>query len=204
MKGSIAGHIWSVMSRINVNDHIEKKGNLSYLSWSWAWSELMARFPDSEFTFTDRQYDDGTFEVTCHLTIKADDQSMTRTMWLPVMDHRNNAIANPNARQISDTKMRCLVKCIAIATGLGLYIYAGEDLPQAESEAKKEASEKRIDKKQLKLMSEGIQHAGTDVAKLLSHYKVNKLDELTVPQYEQAMHFINQAIAKNAATEQVE
>ena len=50
---------------------------------------------------------------------------------MPVMDHRNNAIANPDARKISDTKMRCLTKCLAMF-GLGHYIYAGEDLPEQE------------------------------------------------------------------------
>ena len=49
-------------------------------------------------------------------------------MWLPVMDNRNNSIANPSSRQVSDTKMRCLVKCFALY-GLGHYIYAGEDIP---------------------------------------------------------------------------
>ena len=55
-------------------------------------------------------------------------------MWLPVMDYKNQAIANPTARQISDTKMRCLVKCISMF-GLGHYIYAGEDLPNSEASA---------------------------------------------------------------------
>jgi hypothetical protein len=57
-----------------------------------------------------------------------------RMMWLPVMDHRNNAIKNPDARKISDTKMRCLVKCLAMF-GLGHYIYAGEDVPSTEQES---------------------------------------------------------------------
>ena len=72
------------------------------------------------------EYSDGTCQVEC--TIRIGD--LHRTMWLPVMDYRNKAITNPSARAISDTKMRCLVKCIGIY-GLGLYIYAGEDLPDS-------------------------------------------------------------------------
>lgn len=195
---SVAGHIWDTMSRVNVNEHIEKKGNLSYLSWSWAWSELVSRFPDSGFEFSDRKFDDGTMEVTCTLTVYSGENHITRHMWLPVMDNRNNAIANPNARQVSDTKMRCLVKTIAITTGLGLYIYAGEDLPQAEAQAAKST----ISAEQSKLIGEAIMHAGADMAKILKHYKVNKLGDLTGEQYEQLMHTMQKRIAESAATEQ--
>ena len=123
--------IWGVLSRINVNDHVEKKQGFSYLSWAWAWGVLMEHFPDSKFSFERFQdgsevfrYPDGSAEVRCALTING----ITRTMWLPVMDHRNSAIKNPDARAVNDAKMRCLVKAMALF-GLGHYIYAGEDLP---------------------------------------------------------------------------
>lgn len=130
--------IWSVLARINVNDHVEKKQGFSYLSWAWAWGVLMEHFPDSKFSFERFQdggevfrYPDGSAEVRCALTING----ITRTMWLPVMDHRNNAIKNPDARAVNDAKMRCLVKAMALF-GLGHYIYAGEDLPDpAKTEA---------------------------------------------------------------------
>lgn len=123
--------IWGVLARINVNDHVEKKQGFSYLSWAWAWGVLMEHFPDSKFSFERFQdgsevfrYPDGSAEVRCALTING----ITRTMWLPVMDHRNSAIKNPDARAVNDAKMRCLVKAMALF-GLGHYIYAGEDLP---------------------------------------------------------------------------
>jgi len=78
-------------------------------------------------------YPDGSASV--HVTVSIG--NLARSMWLPVMDYKNNAIANPSARQISDAKMRCLVKCIAMF-GLGHYIYAGEDLPV--SDDKKDSS----------------------------------------------------------------
>lgn len=125
--------IWDTLSKINVNPHVEKKNGFSYLSWAWAWGVLMDHFPDSKFMF-DRdadgselfRYPDGSCEVRCVLTING----VSRFMWLPVMDHRNKAITNPNARDANDAKMRCLVKAMALF-GLGHYIYAGEDLPDA-------------------------------------------------------------------------
>jgi hypothetical protein len=128
--------VWETLSAINVNENIEKKNGFSYLSWSWAWATLMNHYPESEFWFENQQgdlnndgvirYPDGTAEVRCVLTVDA----TTHTMWLPVMDYKNQAIKNPNARDINDAKMRCLVKAMSLF-GLGLYIYAGEDLPDA-------------------------------------------------------------------------
>ena len=134
--------IWDTLSKINVNQHVEKKNGFSYLSWAWAWGVLMENFPNSKFSFEKFDggsetfyYPDGTAEVRCALTV----EGITRVMWLPVMDHRNNAITKPNARAINDTKMRCLVKAMSLF-GLGHYIYAGEDLPDTTSSAQAEPS----------------------------------------------------------------
>lgn len=123
-----AKEIWDTLSKVDVSSHIDKKGSLSYLSWAWAWGVLMKHYPQAVYNFlqTERA-EDGTTTVYCEVTI----DDVSRLMWLPVMDHRNNAIANPDARKISDTKMRCLTKCLAMF-GLGHYIYAGEDLPEQE------------------------------------------------------------------------
>ena len=112
---------------VNVGEKIEKKGKFSYLSWSWAWQEVKGKYPDATFeVHDDVVYPDGTREVRVSVTI----EGLTHMMWLPVMNNTNNAISNPNARDVSDARMRCLVKAIALH-GLGLYIYAGEDIPQA-------------------------------------------------------------------------
>ena len=136
--------VWETLSKVDCSEHIEKKMNLSYLSWAWAWGVLMEHYPNAQFSyqaFNDSDgimrdamfYPDGSASV--HVTVSIGD--LARSMWLPVMDYKNNAIANPSARQISDAKMRCLVKCIAMF-GLGHYIYAGEDLPV--SDDKKDSS----------------------------------------------------------------
>ena len=123
--------VWKTLSAIDCSKHVEKKGNLSYLSWAWAWQTLMEHYPDSTYTFSDPMTLCGdTVEVSVSVTVKG----ATHTMWLPVMDNRNKAIVLPTARDISDARMRCLVKAIAMH-GLGIYLYAGEDLPAAVQDA---------------------------------------------------------------------
>lgn len=131
---SFAGEVWKTLSAVDVNKHTEKKGSLTYLSWAWAWGVLMEYYPDSSYEFREPVIrSDGTCEVWVYLTISNGEQEVSRSMWLPAMDHRNNAVVNPDARKISDTRMRCLTKAISMF-GLGHYIYAGEDLPQSDME----------------------------------------------------------------------
>ena len=116
--------VWDVLSKVDVSEHTDDKGGLTYLSWAWAWGTLMKHYPEAEYEIHEAKFfPDNSCEVGCTVTIKGE----SRYMWLPVMDFRNNAIMNPDARKISDTKMRCLTKCISM-WGLGHYIYAGEDL----------------------------------------------------------------------------
>lgn len=142
---SFAGEVWSKLSKIDVNEHTETKGNgnfkLTYLSWTWAWATLMDHYPESEYQFSDDTvYEDGTVEVSVTVTVREDDKSLSRYLWLPVMDHKNASVVRPTSRQRSDARMRCLVKCLAMF-GLGHYIYAGEDMPSAEKDqAEKKAA----------------------------------------------------------------
>ena len=113
------------LREINVNEHTEKKGNLTYLSWTWAVDQLLMQDENAVWEFPEPKYFGETVMVFCNVTALG----KTMKMQLPVMDNRNNAIVNPDSRKISDATMRCLAKCIA-CFGIGLYIYAGEDLPQ--------------------------------------------------------------------------
>jgi hypothetical protein len=123
----------SDLLKINVNDHVEKKGNLSYLSWAWAWAEVLKIDPGAQWTA--HEWDNspimvlrnGTAMVKVSVEIKGD----IKTCILPVMDNRNKAIVDPDAFAVNSAIMRCLTKAIAMH-GLGLYIYAGEDLPESE------------------------------------------------------------------------
>ena len=126
-----SGEVWDRLSAINVNDNVSTKMNMRYLSWAWAWATLMDNYPDSYFTFREpTEISGGSMEVWVDVAVVGSGGSqIQRSMWLPVMDHKNKSIINPDSRAISDTRMRCLTKCLALF-GLGHYIYAGEDLPQ--------------------------------------------------------------------------
>lgn len=139
--------VFNTLSKVNVNEHIKKKGNLSYLSWPFAWGTLKEYYPDSNYELIEPvTYDDGTCEVSVNVTVGG----VTHNMTLPVMDHKNSAVKNPDSRKISDARMRCLVKCIAMF-GLGLYIYAGEDIPTEDSR-EKEAKNKEISDEMIRLI----------------------------------------------------
>ena len=122
------------LASVNVGDKIEKKGNLSYLSWAWAVDQLLRHDPAAAWTYGEPQkWGNDTMMVSCTVTAFG----VPRTMQLPVMDHRNKAIPNPDAFAVNTAMQRCLVKAIALH-GLGLYIYAGEDLPPGEDGVKGE------------------------------------------------------------------
>ena len=122
--------VWQTLSKIDVNKHTEKKGNLTYLSWAWAWAVTKQNYPEATYAFLDNEiHADGTMTVHCVVSI----ETVNHEMWLPVMDNRNKAIKNPDAFAINTAKMRCLTKGLSMQ-GLGAYIYAGEDLPQGEPE----------------------------------------------------------------------
>lgn len=126
---STFAEIWKTLSAIDVSGKVEKKQNMTYLSWAWAWGVLMEHYPQATYEFQDNAVEpDGT--VSVNVTIDIDGNK--RSMWLPVMGNGNKAVAKPDAFIINKNKMRCLVKCMAMF-GLGHYIYAGEDLPDAAS-----------------------------------------------------------------------
>ena len=127
---------YTTLAAINVNDHTEKKGTLTYLSWAWAVDQLLRHDPDASWDYrcwNDQPVcilHDGTAMVCCTVTVGG----RSKTAWLPVMDNKNRAIVGPDAFAINSAMQRALVKAIALC-GLGLYIYAGEDLPMEDDAA---------------------------------------------------------------------
>jgi hypothetical protein len=140
----VCGEVFQKLSGINVNDHTEKKGNLTYLSWAWAYQTMMDNFPTFTYKFDGyHTFPDDTVEVRYTTKIVLAEHIIKRTMWLPVMNYRNQAIQNPSSMEINTAKMRCFTKCIS-QHGLGLYIYAGEDIPQEpQKETQKTATPKK-------------------------------------------------------------
>jgi len=116
---------YAEIRKVNVNEHIEQKNGLNYLSWAWAVDQLLQLDSAATWSYGEPVRFGDTLMVFC--TVKAFGKEMTAQ--LPVMDYRNKAIANPDAMSVNTAMQRCLAKAIALH-GLGLYIYTGEDLPQ--------------------------------------------------------------------------
>ena len=116
---------------INVNDKTERKGNLTYLSWAWAWAEFKKKYPKATYAVDkfDGTYCTGNDKIGWMVRTEVYADELSYEMWLPVMDMRNNTILSPKMTEINKTIMRCLTKNLAMF-GLGLYIYAGEDVPE--------------------------------------------------------------------------
>jgi len=114
----------------NVNEHVEKKNGLSYLSWAWAWAEALKADSKASYKiemFGDKCFMDINGTAMVFVTVTMFDKPMT--CQLPVMDYRNKAIPNPDAFAVNTAIMRCMTKALALH-GLGLYLYSGEDVPE--------------------------------------------------------------------------
>lgn len=136
--------VFDRLSAINLNEHVEKKKDLTYLSWAWAWSATKKECPDATYKILPTDYDEA-LGFMCHTEVTIEGETLE--MWLPVMDGANKSMKKQSYTystkygektvepattfDINKTLMRCLVKNLAMF-GLGIYIYAGEDLPEPE------------------------------------------------------------------------
>lgn len=164
------------MLSVNVNDHIEKKGNLNYLSWCWAWAEAIRR--DASATFEVKMFGDlpyCTIGQTCMVWVTVTMFGKPLMCQLPVMDNRNKAIANPDAFAVNTAIMRCLAKAVALH-GLGLYIYAGEDLPNV-------ADDPVISREQEVNIVALAKEVGVDTARIVEKTGVSRLADIPASAY---------------------
>ena len=190
---------------INVNGHTEEKNGLTYLSWAWAWAEIKRVYPDATYTIKKFEnslpyvYDEKVgYMVFTEVTI----EGLTHEMWLPVMDGANKAMKSEpytyktkygektveaaTMFDINKTIMRCLVKNLAMF-GLGMYIYAGEDLPEV-------VEEKKIDKTTATALVNTLRTEGytdEEIGKSLAKYNAKKAEELTEAQYAEILLKLN-------------
>lgn len=189
--------------QLNVNDHTDLKNNLTYLSWAWAWQEFLKICPEATYEIkkftnpitgkTTTYLEDEELGFMVYTSITA--RGVTREMWLPVMDGANKAMKRQayeytvgkgdkqytkqveavSMFDVNKTIMRCLTKNIAMF-GVGLYIYAGEDLP---IELGEPCTAKQIEK---------MRELSINEKNVLIRYKVDRLEDLT---YQQAEFVIN-------------
>lgn len=189
--------VFETLFEINVNDHIEKKKDLTYLSWPYAWAEVKKKYPNATYKihlFGEKQlpyvFDESVgYMVFTDVTIN----DLTHTMWLPVMDSANKTMKSAcytyNTKfkkdipveaatmfDVNKTIMRCLVKNLAMF-GLGLYIYSGEDLPEIETE-KISIKDANI----LKDIIRKIDDGDKIYTMILNRYKVKSFRDLTQKQ----------------------
>ena len=191
-------NVFETLNNANVNGHTEEKNGLTYLSWAWAWAEVKKAFPEANYTIEKFNglpyvYDENTgYMVYTTVTI----EGITHEMWLPVMDGANKAmkakpytytvkrygkeeaktVAAATMFDVNKAIMRCLVKNLAMF-GLGLYIYAGEDLPEVEQNANQMAYPSRDE--MLKEVSKSYPEGSKNLAALLGTFGVDSLDKAT-------------------------
>lgn len=195
---SASDNYFARLSKINVNDHVEKKGAFTYLSWPFAVAQL--RLVDPTATWEVRRFDGLPFlrtETGYYVEVAVTVQSVTLSQIHPVLDAKNRPIFEPTSFDINASIQRALVKAIALH-GLGLYIYAGEDLPEATTEGGAEltgATESTAPKPkapvtrlagqggasaaQLRYIERLLDETGGDLDRLLEFFGINRLDELT-------------------------
>lgn len=154
------------LNAINVNEHTEVKNNLTYLSWAWAWAEIKKAYPDAQYTVYENDlngyrinyFTDGK---TCYVKTGVTIEGIEHIEYLPVMDYKNKSISFDNVTSFDVNKaiQRSLTKACA-RHGLGLYIYAGEDLP-----------EMPFDNLKLKSLMKLAEEKGVEVKRLEKRYE---------------------------------
>ena len=182
--------VFSKLNSINVNDKTEKKNGLTYLSWAWAWGEVKKIYPDATYTIYENTLPSGyvvnyfTDGRTSYVKTGVTINNLEHIEELPVMDYRNKSILleNMTSFDVNKTIQRSLTKALA-RHGLGLYIYAGEDLPEDE---KDNELEKVIDKTKVQALNKSIENARIKdevVELILSQYGYTSTSEIKVKDY---------------------
>lgn len=188
---------FAVLNRINVNEHVEKKGQFSYLSWPYAVAQL--RLADPAASWEVRRFEGLPFlrsETGYFVEVAVTVQGVTLSQIHPVLDGKNRPIAEPTCFEINASIQRALVKAIALH-GLGLYIYAGEDLPEGEQSEPVRAAEADDSRRpkagvsklptaagkasvaQVRYIERLIEETGSDLERLLEFFGVQTLTALS-------------------------
>ena len=175
--------VFDSLNEINVNEKTEKKGNLTYLSWAWAWSEVKKLYPTVSRTVYENEFgynyftDNHTSWVKVGVTIN----DIEHIDYLPIMDFRNSSIQADKVTSFDVNKaiQRSTTKALALH-GLGLYIYAGEDLPEgyeAPEQPKPKLDNKRLDSALKSIAEDNYTVEKLNNTFLLTEKQQNKITE---------------------------
>lgn len=185
--------VFAVLNAINVNGHTEKKNGLTYLSWAWAWAEAKKAYPDAFYTIYENEHgwpyftDGKTAWVKTGVTING----LEHIEYLPIMDFKNKSIplGQITSMEMNKAIQRSLTKAIA-RHGLGLYIYAGEDLPEQEdgknadatpeeARAMEESNSQPINATAWKSLVAELKEAGLDAKRVIGYYGYELPSQIT-------------------------
>lgn len=194
---------FEILNKINVNNHTEKKNGLTYLSWAWAWAEVKKAFPDSTYTVYENAdgwnyHTDGkTAWVKTGVTI----EGLEHIEYLPVMNYKNQSIPVDQLTSFDVNKaiQRSLTKAVA-RHGLGLYIYAGEDLPEADLPKfdPEKVGVERIDQIKANALFKEADEAGVSVDQILRTYGIGSIFDMTEKQFSDCHIKLQKTIKLNA------
>jgi hypothetical protein len=193
------------LNQINVSEHIEKKGDFSYLSWPFAVAQL--RLADPAASWEVRRFDGLPYlktETGYFVEVAVTVQGVTLSQIHPVLDGKNRPIFEPSAFDINTSIQRCLVKAIALH-GLGLYVYAGEDLPDGQAATAPTppkvaplTKQRTITIGQQRFLERLIAEAGWTEARFLDYFGIEAIAQLPMVDFDRAMKGLKQA-ARRAA-----
>lgn len=182
--------VFQTLFEVNVNDHVERKNNLAYLSWAYAWAEVKKLYPCANYRIYENEngwnyFTDGH---TCWVKTGVTIEDIEHIEYLPVMDYKNKSILSEQVTSFDVNKaiQRSLTKALA-RHGLGLYIYAGEDLPEIETE--------RVTPKEimvLKKVIDGMDEKEKVFQRILQKYGLKNLKELNPLQYAEVLQIIKE------------
>lgn len=181
-----AKNYFDELYRVDVSGHIEKKNGFSYVSWPFAVAELRKRHPSA--TWEVIRFDGKPFlqtECGYFVEVAVTIDSVTLSQIHPVLDHRNKPIQTPDSFHINTSIQRALVKAIALH-GLGLCVYAGEDLPPDVKAEQQAEAEKPITKDQAAELVALIDEVQADYAKFIGYFKVADVAELPASKFDKA------------------
>lgn len=191
--------VWDTLKTIDVNEHTQVRNGLTYLSWAWAWKVMKDIYPDFTVEWHDTVFYNDTAEVGCIVRIGP---HVMAEEFLPVMNPgkgergaKYEARQNPTSRDINDAKKRCLVKCFALL-GLGLYIYAGEDLPE-DHDQDSDAVIVQVLSNEVKRMGRDLGRKGYEFSDTLQKQLRSALEDKEREKLEHARNTLQAIIAKD-------
>ena len=205
MKASNDSNYFAKLNAINVSEQVEKKGAFAYLSWPYAVAQL--RLADPGASWEVRRFEGLPYlntDAGVFVEVAVSVQGVTLSQIHPVLDGKNRPILAPTAFDINTSIQRCLVKAIALH-GLGLSIYAGEDLPLAEAETPAPAkvasfpppAEKKtgdaITPAQVRYIERLIEESDTERQKVLDYFGIERLEDIAKSEASRVIRSLEQA-----------